>query len=162
MQLTKQKMNWIWKVPPGNSLEVGEGGEEVEPGIEVWDSDSAEEATMLQFENEEEVDNGAGEQTDETVASTSTEFFTPAESPANLSADGNSGEEAEAPNAAANLSSDSNSEEEAEAPSAFSARRLKRLRRGREYLTYEKMGEPKITRYTMLGIQHKPPRLFKP
>ena len=135
-----------FEITPDESLEAGGGYEDDEPDIEVWDGESSEETTVLQFEGAEEDDESAEEQTDEvseTVASTSTEFYTPTESPANLS-------------------SDSSSEEEGEAPRVFSARRSHRLRRGRNYLTYEKMGEPKISRYTMLNVEHKPPRILKP
>ena len=53
-------------------------------------------------------------------------------------------------------SSDISSEDEPAERPVNPAPRSRRLRRGRNYLTYDRMGEPKISRYTMMAIEQRP------
>ena len=142
--------------PSGNYFDVG-GGSEDEPGedgISVWSGgeSSDEDTTVLQFEDaidtqpDTEIypDDSAMIHEEPTVdltdLSTADSFVTPAQSPSNMSPVDTSDDEA------------SDNENQV----VQTARRSKRLRRGRNYLTYPKLGEPKISRYTMMAIEHGP------
>ena len=124
-----------------NGSSESEGGsdddEDDEPEIEIYNGELPDDLMQVEVEDPGNVGPAAEE------ASLSEEFFTPAESPANLSS-ASSAEEADDPRP------------------AVPCRRAQRQRRARNYLTYPKLGEPRISRYTMMAVESKPPRIFEP
>ena len=53
-------------------------------------------------------------------------------------------------------SDDEASSGEENSVAAPSRQRSRRLRRGRNYLTYDRIGEPRITRYTLMAAENRP------
>ena len=107
-----------------------------DPYIELWDGESLEDATLQSDDAVSDVEEEPAVVSNSDVSTS--DFVTPAESPAHFS-------------------SESSSEEaQGEARSTYSARRAQRLRRGRNFLTYDRLGEPKISRYTMMATEHRP------
>ena len=141
--------------PSDNSFDVG-GSSEDEPGeggISVGSVSESldEDATVLQLEDADVIQPDTEIHPDDSemiheeptvdLTDLSTDsFVTPAQSPSNMSPVDTSDDEA------------SHNENQV----VQTARRSKRLRRGRNYLTYPKLGEPKISRYTMMAIEHGP------
>ena len=130
--------------PSDDSSEAGEGSDVDDgDGITLWEGESSDDATLQVEDAEEghsdtELQNEVNEGSGAVSTSDVSEYVTPVESPVNLSSDSSSDEASEG------------------ARPVCSARRSRRMRRGRNFLTYDQLGEPKISRYTMMATEHRP------